>query len=158
MLSGFRYVIPIGTVPPPTPISETHTASVQVQPSVQSIQLGQQLIVQVTLLNQGCATLGLPQYNLRVHAPQGQPLFNPPQPGAVTHNLAVAPGHSDGVEFVLQAAQIGSGALQAEVTFEVHLGYPGPAYWGSAISAPINIAVTGQPQPARQRSTYIRDL
>ena len=132
-----------GTIPPPTPICETHTAAVQVQPSAQSVQVGQQLVVQVMLVNQGCVALGLPQYTLRVHAPQGQPLFNPPQPDSVTHDLAVAPGQSDSVEFVLQGAQVGSGSLQASVSFEVHIGYPGPAYWGYATSAPIDIAVTG---------------
>jgi hypothetical protein len=147
MLSSFRYVVPIGTVPPPTPACETHTASVQVQPSASSVQLGQQLVVQVMLLNQGCVALGLPKYTLRVHAPQGQPLFNPPQPESVTHSLAVAPGQLDSVEFMLQAAQVGSGSLQAEVSFEVHIGYPGPAYWGYATSDPVDIAVTGIPEP-----------
>lgn len=143
MLNSFTVIVPIGTIPPPTPACETHTASVQVSPSAQVVQISQQLIVQVTLANQGCVTLGLPQYTLRVHAPQGQPLFNPPQPESIVHSLAVAPGQSDSVEFVLQAAQVGSGSLQAEVSFEVHQGYPGPAYWGSASSAPIDIAVTG---------------
>jgi len=160
MLSSFRYIVPIGTVPPPTPTCETHTASVQVQPSAQSVPVGQQLIVRVTLLNQGCVALGLPQYTLRVHAPQGQPLFNPPQPEAVVHSLAVAPGQSDSVEFVLQAAQVGSGALQASVSFEVHIGYPGPAYWGGATSAPVNIAVTGslKPPDSDQPASGICDL
>lgn len=153
MLNSFRYIVPIGTVPPPppppppTPTCETHTASVQVMPSAQSVPIGQQIVVHVTLLNQGCVALGLPKYTLRVHAPQGQPLFNPPQPEAVTHGLAVAPGQADSAEFVLQAAQVGSGSLQAEVSFEVHLGYPGPAYWGYATSAPVDIAVTGNLKP-----------
>jgi hypothetical protein len=149
-----------GTVPPPTPPCETHTASVQVQPSAQNVQVGQQLIVQVTLLNQGCVALGLPKYTLRVHAPQGQPLFNPPQPESVTHGLAVPPGQSDSVEFVLQGTQIGSGYLQADVSFEVHLGYPGPAYSGDATSAPVNIAVTGnlKPPDAEQPASGICDL
>lgn len=147
MLSSFRYIVPIGTVPPPTPACDTHTASVHVQPSAQSVPIGQQLVVQVTLLNQGCVALGLPKYTLRVHAPQGQPLFNPPQPESVTHYLSVAPGQSDSAEFVLQAAQVGSGSLQAEVSFEVHIGYPGPAYWGYTTSLPIDIAVTGSLKP-----------
>jgi hypothetical protein len=148
MLSSFRYIVPIGTVPPPpTPTCETHTAAVQVQPSTQSVQLGQQLIVQVTLLNQGCVALGLPQYTLRVHAPQGQPLFNPPLPDSVTHDLVVAPGQSDSVEFALQAAQVGSGSLQANVSFNVHIGYPSSVYQADAYSAPVNIAVTGNLKP-----------
>jgi hypothetical protein len=150
-----------GTVPPPpTPPCETHTASVQVQPSAQSVLVGQQLVVRMTLSNQGCVALGLPQYTLRIHAPQGQPLFNPPQPESVTHSLAIAPGQSDSVEFVLQGAQVGSGALQARVSFEVHIGYPGPAYWGDATSAPVNIAVTGNlnPPDAEQPASGICDL
>lgn len=139
---------PPPTPPPtPTPPCPTHTASVLVQPSAQSVQLGQQLVVQVTLLNQGCVELGQPQYTLRVHAPQGQPLFIPPVPDSVTHDRVVAPGQSDSVEFVLQAAQIGSGALQANVSFEVHIDFPGPAYLADATSAPVNIAVTGNLKP-----------
>ena len=141
MLSSFRYIVPIGTVPPPTPACETHTASVQVQPSVQSVQVGQQVIVRVTLSNQGCATLGRPQYTLRVHAPQGQPLFNPPMPDSITHNLAIAPGQADSAQFVLQAAQVGSGVLQATVSFAVYIDFPGPAYLADVTSAPIDIAV-----------------
>jgi hypothetical protein len=116
-------------------------------PSAQSAQVDQQLVVQVTLLNQGCVALGLPKYTRRVHAPQGQPLFNPPQPESVTHGLAVAPGQADSAEFVLQAAQVGSGLFQAEVSFEMHIGYPGPAYWGYATSAPVDIAVRGNLKP-----------
>jgi hypothetical protein len=133
--------------PPPTPPCPTHTASALVQPSAQSVQLGQQLVVQVTLLNQGCVALGRPQFTLRVHAPQGQPLFIPPVPDSVTHNLIVAPGQADSAEFVLQAAQIGSGSLQANVSFEVHIDLPGPAYLADATSAPVNIAVTGNLKP-----------
>ena len=129
------------TIPPPTQTCDTHTASAQVLLSAQTVAIGEQLVVRVTLLNQGCVGLGLPMYTLRVHAPQGQPLFDPPQPEAVTHYLAVAPGQSDSVEFVLRGAQIGSGTLQANVSFEVHIGYPGPAYWGTATSALVDIAV-----------------
>ncbi len=74
-------------------------------------------------------------------------MFNPPQPESVTHGVAVAPGQADSVEFVLQGAQVGSGVLQADVSFEVHIGYPGPAYWGNATSAPVNIAVVANLKP-----------
>ncbi len=133
--------------PSPTPPCPTHTASAVVQSSAQSVQLSQQLVVQVTLLNQGCVALGRPQFTLRVHAPQGQPLFIPPVPASVTHDLIVAPGQADSVEFVLQAAQIGSGSLQANVSFEVHIDFPGPAYLAEAVSAPVDIAVTGNLKP-----------
>lgn len=130
----------------PTPACDAYTASVQVTPSAQSVPIGQPIVVHVTLLNQGCAALGLPRYTLRVHAPQGQPPFNPPQPESVTHYLSVAPGQSDSAEFVLQAAQVGSGSLQAEVSFEVHLGYPGPAYWGQAPSELVDVSVIDAPK------------
>jgi hypothetical protein len=147
MLASFRVIVPIGTVPPPTPPCETHTASVQLSPSAQSVQIGQQLSVQVTLNNQGCVALGLPKFTLRIHAPQGQPLFIPPQPESVTYDAAVAPGQAHTVVFTLQGAQAGQGVLQADVSFEVHIGYPGPAYWGMVTSALINIAVTGNLKP-----------
>jgi len=48
---------------------------------------------------------------------------------------------------VLQGAQIGSGALQANVSFEVHVDYSGPTYLTDVTGVPINIAVTGDLKP-----------
>jgi hypothetical protein len=39
--------------------------------------------------------------------------------------------------------------VNASASFEVHLGYPGPAYWGATSAAPIIIPVGAAPFAAR---------
>lgn len=68
-------------------------------------------------------------------------------PDSITYDLVVALGQSDSAEFVLQAAQIGSGSLQDNLAFEVHIEYPGPAYLADVTSVPVNIAVMGNLKP-----------
>jgi hypothetical protein len=58
------------------------------------------------------------------------------------HHLAVAPGQTDAASFTLQAAGPGQAMLRAYASFEVHLGYPGPAYWGASAASPLTITVT----------------
>lgn len=50
---------------------------------------------------------------------------------------------SDTAEFAMTASAPGSVTLAASVSFEVHIGYPGPAYWGYAASPPLTIEVVG---------------
>jgi hypothetical protein len=46
------------------------------------------------------------------------------------------------VEFVLRAVKSGQVTLTASASFEVHLGYPGPAYWaGSNVKEPLIVIV-----------------
>jgi DNA/RNA endonuclease YhcR with UshA esterase domain len=61
----------------------------------------------------------------------------------VEHTLGLQPGDSDAAEFTLRAVRAGRVTLTAGVSFEVHLGYPGPAYWsGSGAREPLVITVT----------------
>jgi hypothetical protein len=57
------------------------------------------------------------------------------------HYLKVDRGEADTVQFVLHAASVGEVTLKAAGSFEVHLGYPGPAYWGSAGSSALVVTV-----------------
>lgn len=135
---------PTGTptlTPSPTPACETHMASMVVVPSAQTLKVSDALTVAVRLSNEGCVQLGLPQYRLYIRTGDVGAILAPDRPEPVVHYLAVAPGKSDSVEFDLTAVASGQAALNATASFEVHLGYPGPAYWGMASSQVITITV-----------------
>lgn len=121
------------TVPvTPTLACETHTASMVLSVSDETPQVGDTVKVTVTLSNEGCVALGLPQYRLRIQSDTPESVFAPSDLEPVVHYLAVAPGQSDTAEFELRATADGQATLSASASFEVHLGYPGPAYWGSS--------------------------
>ncbi len=156
---GTSTSIPL-TSPSSTSECETHTASLTLSAPRTTLAVGESVTVTATLRNQGCGMLGLLKYTLNVHSepfsdgemdkpPTGTPVSDPeytPQagntpfpelsvlerldPGSVEHYLAVDPGESDRAEFVLKAVEVGEAYLTASVSYEVHLGYPGPAYWG----------------------------
>ena len=106
-----------------------------------TLQVGDTLTVTVSLLNKGCAKLGLPQYRLYAESHEAHSVLSPDQPEPVVHSLAVAPGESDASEFELHAVGPGQATIGATASFEVHLGYPGPAYWTGASASPLVITV-----------------
>lgn len=117
------------------------SASLRIDAGRSTLQVGDQLWVEVVLLNSGSIDLGLPQYRLYVDPEEEQPILQPQRPEPVVHYLGVIPGQSDVAEFLLQAVRPGQVALRASVSFEVHLGDPGPAYWGGAGAAPVRVVV-----------------
>ncbi|MBN1873414.1 MAG: hypothetical protein JXA33_04225 [Anaerolineae bacterium] len=82
--------------------------------------------------------MGQPEYRLSV-APSY--ILVPDSPISITHYLALEPGETDTVTFSLQTIGVGQTLLQAAVSFEVHLGYPGPAYWAYDNTAPVSVTV-----------------
>jgi len=126
-----------------TPACETASGSLSLQLSDTEVTVGEIVTVTVTLQNEGCLAMGLPQYRLAVQAVQGEP-FEMPEP--VVHSLAVAPESKDAHVFMLHAEQVGEFLLSAHASFEVHVGYPGPAYWGAASSGdPVRLYVLQRP-------------
>jgi len=132
----------LNPTPTPTLACEMHTASMMLAASVTVLEVGEAITVTVTLSNEGCATLGMPQYWLGVASVEEESIFDPSEPEPVVHYLAVSPGQSDMAEFVLRAVKSGQATLTASASFEVHLGYPGPAYWaGSNTKEPLIVTV-----------------
>lgn len=142
--------------PTPTPTLSCYhdTASLKLSASAGSLEVGDTVRVTVTLNNEGCVALGEPLYRLRIQTDKPEPVFTPSVPEPVVHYLAVAPGQSDSAEFDLTAVTSGQGTLTADASYEVHLGYPGPAYWGYAVTrnpltitvqtvSPANVSITG---------------
>jgi hypothetical protein len=116
-------------------------ASVQVSGSSTTVRVGQIVTVTVVATYTGCFLLGLPQYSLDLQADQPQPLFDPGQPHPVEHSTSITPG-GDMAQFVLRAVRAGEATVNAVVSYEVHEGFPGAAYWGSSTStAPLRILV-----------------
>ena len=128
--------------PTPTLACERETASVVLSASSENVQVGDTIKVTVTVNNEGCVILGLPQYRLYVRSDGNQSIFTPENPEPVVHYLGVGLGQSDAAEFELIAVAGGQATLTATVSYEVHLGYPGPAYWGmTATREPLSITV-----------------
>ncbi len=129
--------LPPAATPTPLPC-ETHVATMELSASTTTLKVGELVTISVTLRNDGCSPLGLPQYRLDA-TPS---LFDPGRPEPVTHYLAVQPGQSDTAEFVVRAVGAGQATFTAGASFEVHLGYPGPAYWAgsNAPSLVVNVS------------------
>ncbi len=118
-----------------------HTAAFALSAPTTTVQVGNLVTVTATLTNAGCSMLGLPQYRLTIQPAGG---FDPAKPDPVTHTLGLEPGQSDAADFALRAIAPGTATLAGSVSFEVHLGYPGPAYWSVATAAPLTMTI----QPA----------
>ena len=103
-----------------------------------AVRVGDPLTVTLTLDNLGCLALGLPQYRLYVD-PVGEASPFPALPEPVVHYLGVPPGRADSTTFVLHASRFGQVRIRGSVSYEIHLGYPGPAYWAGASSRTVNV-------------------
>jgi hypothetical protein len=135
-----------------SPFCETGTGSVTLSSSALTVNVGDTFNVRVTLKNEGCLSLGVPQYIVSVSTPGSQPSVVPTDPEPIVHYLAVDPGQADSEEFAFQAVAPGSVEFNVSASFEVHQGYPGPAYWGTSTSLePLRILVVssaiGTPTP-----------
>ncbi|MBE2220950.1 MAG: hypothetical protein IAF02_05390, partial [Anaerolineae bacterium] len=119
-----RTFLPIIMTPPCT----THTAALSLDVEPTAVSTNDTFTVTATLKNSGCANIGLPYYRLTA----SPALIDPAAPDPITHYLGLGPGDSDSAAFVVTAVSPGAITLNASVSFEVHLGYPGPAYWGDA--------------------------
>jgi hypothetical protein len=120
---------------------EAYTAAMTLSATTTRLETGEVFTVTVALANQGCGSLGMPQYRLYVQSDEAQPVLDPGRPEPVVHYLGVAPGQSDAAEFVLRAVEPGQTALSASASFEFHVGYPGPAYWGGSRAGPLVVTV-----------------
>jgi DNA/RNA endonuclease YhcR with UshA esterase domain len=113
-----------------------------------TLQVGDIVTISVELVNQGCAMVGLPLYRLSVQSDGPEPILEPEEPEPVEHTLGLDRGESDAAAFALRAVKAGRAAVSARASFEVHLGYPGPAYWSSSSAGePMVITVAHSPTP-----------
>ncbi len=144
----------------PSAACETHTAAMTLATTAAVLEVGEVVTVTATLANVGCADLGMPQYRLYMQSESEPPVFEPNPPAPILHLVGIPPGESDAAEFVLQAVAPGDATLSASASFEVHLGYPGPAYWGGSSSEPLMITVmpattTPTPTPTKVTATLM---
>ncbi len=127
--------------PSPTLDCPTHESDVRLSASKTTVKVGEVVEVKARLVNTGCVALGLPQYRLAILNSESKPIFSPDKPDPIIHSLGVPPGRSDQVTYLLEAVSPGKATLSAVVSFEVHLGYPGPAYWGTGSAKELVIQV-----------------
>jgi hypothetical protein len=123
---------------------QTHSASMRLAATATTIQVGETVTLTAALSNDGCADLGLPLYRLYIENHGTASVFDPDPPEPVTHYLGIPPGASDAVEFVRTATSPGQATLRVTASFEVHLGYPGPAYWSGSSTEPLEFQVTAR--------------
>ncbi len=140
-------------------VCETHTAAMTLATTATVLEVGEVVTVTATLANVGCADLGMPQYQLHTQSESGQPIFEPNSSTPILHLVGIHPGEADIAEFVLQAVGPGEATLSTSASFEVHLGYPGPAYWGGSSSEPLTLTVlspaTATPTPTATPPTLM---
>ncbi len=117
-----------------------HGASMDISVSSASVHVGDTVTVTLTLRNTGCVGLGLPQHRLYVEPDTESPV-DPSHLQPVEHSRMVKPGDSDAAGFTLRAVQSGRAVLRGTASFEVHLDYPGPAYWSSSSTGPLVLTV-----------------
>ncbi len=139
------------TPPPsatPTPACENWSASMTISSAPASPKVGDAVTVTVTLINtsQACPDpvfpgLGSLVYQLSIQSDSPEQIFDPSNPSPIEHYVGLGPGESDSVEFVLQAVGAGRVTLSGSASFEVHLGYPGPAFWLGSGTGPFLITV-----------------
>jgi len=123
------------------PECSTHTASMVISVTKTEPHVGNAITVTVRLNNEGCVALGVPLYRLWWQDARPVPLLSPSPPLETVHHLAIpAPGY-DEAQFLLTALAAGEVTLRALASFEVHLGYPGPAYWGNSAAPPLTITI-----------------
>jgi len=121
---------------------QQHAAEMTIATSSPEIRVGELVTITLSLTNTGnCAMLGLPKYTLVTSADPAGSLFQPANPAPVDHSLGLDPGKSDTATFTLHAVNPGGAVLSGNASFEVHLGYPGPAYWATAASQTLSINV-----------------
>lgn len=126
----------------PTATCETHTVSTSLTSSASTVWAGDVVTIGVELVNRGCGMIGLPRYRLLVKSIGSEPIFDPAEPEPLEHDVGLGSGDSDVAEFTLRAIKAGRATLTARASFEVHLGYPAPAYWsGSEAGEPLVITV-----------------
>jgi hypothetical protein len=122
-----------------TPTCTTHTTGMTLTTSSTTPEVGDNIWVTVTLANEGCGQVGQLEYRLTLA--QSAYVLVPDSPISITHDLALEPGETDTVTFSLWAIGAGEVTLQTSASFEVHLGYPGPAYWTYDSTMPISMTI-----------------
>ncbi len=86
--------------------------------------------------------VGLPLY--RLYLAENADVLGAPDPAEITHYRMVGSLEEDVAQFTLKAVAPGRAVFGATVSFELHLGYPGPAYWAGAASELTAVTVTAE--------------
>lgn len=118
-----------------------HTCSMTLSATTTTPRVSDTIKVKVRLYNHGCGFLGLPLYRLTWDHDDRAPIFHQIPPLEILHYVAIYSGKHDEATFVLQAAGPGKTELRVRCSMEVHLGYPGPAYWSGCSAPPLAITV-----------------
>ncbi|MCB9436963.1 MAG: hypothetical protein H6673_08210 [Anaerolineales bacterium] len=98
------------------------------------IQIGDEVIVSLSLVNTGTLAAGIPSFTLYLES-DALELVSTPDNGGVLYG-AVAAGSTYTMQWTYRAASTGTAEFSGRVSYEVHEGYPGPAYWSGTSAGP----------------------
>ncbi len=129
------------TVTPTPPVTCTaYSACLALTSDDTQVRVGEMFTVTARLTNSGCGMIGLPLYRLRWEdeTPSHLEVLTLLE---VLHYRGLFEGETDEAAFVLRGLSEGQAVLSGHVSFEVHLGYPGPAFWGGASSPPLLVTI-----------------
>ena len=135
---GHQTYLPLAHKPP----CLSHSAGMSLGASTTGLRVGEALTLTARLQNDGCGLLGLPLYRLWCEPLGTGGLLEPVTPVEMLHYVGLYWGQHDEASFVLRALAPGQAELRASASFEVHLGYPGPAYWSAAATDPLTVTVS----------------
>jgi hypothetical protein len=117
-----------------------HSTAMAIALSDPAPELGQRITATVSLTNTGDCMVGLPLYTLDVANAHPVAVFEESE-NPVLHSRAIYSDEVDSVDFRMLVANTEVFTLTARASFEVHVGYPGPAFWGGASAAPVTFTV-----------------
>ncbi len=131
--------------PSPTPACSQHDTEMSLSASATELRVGELVTVTARLQNVGCGMVGLLLYRLEREPGRSLAAVSPL---TVSHPIGLVTGQADEAQFTFRGVRNGTESLRARVSFEVHLGYPGPAYWAGDGAGPLTIRV-------RELRTYL---
>ena len=128
--------------PTPSPTYPPQISSMTLQATSTELRVGEIVTLTARLTNEGVWLMGVPLYTLQGLGEPGSAVLTSLGPLQVYHSVPIYLGQYDEAQFVLKASSPGQATLCVRSSFEVHIGYPGPAFWWGDISPPLVITVS----------------
>lgn len=108
--------------------------------SASPIRIGDEVTVSLYLVNTGTLDAGIPKFALMLSDDSLLEVVSAPDNDGLLYGSVVA-GDSTVMSWTYRALAAGSVDITGRVSYEVHEGYPGPAYWSGTTSSPQTLVI-----------------